>query len=116
MVPFSIALTLNNMPRVPKRSRVADGSPPVKDGKTLVSLCASCSKECDTDCVECDWCGNWQHGDCASLSSNEIVVLADLWEHQSNKSNVMFFCSVCKPKVTLAMKILIDKKMRLRKG
>jgi len=48
--------------------------------------------------------GNWQHGYCAGLSLDELAALADLWEHQSNKSNVMFFCSVCKPKVALAMK------------
>ena len=33
---------------------------------------------------------NWQHGNCAGLSSDELAALADLWECQSNKSNQEF--------------------------
>ena len=44
----------------------------------------------------------------AGLSPVELAALADIWDRQSNDSNVMFLCSVCKPKVTLALKFFTD--------
>jgi len=92
---------------MPKRDRPGD-SPPAKGGRKTVSLCVTCEKESDTDCVECDWCGKWQHRECAGLTSVELAALADIWNRQSSDSNVMFFCTVCKPKVTLALKFFTD--------
>ena len=37
-----------------------------------------CSKNAETDCVECDWCGEWVHRECAELSEEELKVLCSI--------------------------------------
>ena len=46
--------------------------------------------------------------ECAGLSTSELEALADIWNCQPTESNVMFFCTMCKPKVTLALKFFTD--------
>ena len=49
--------------------------------------------------ILCQWCSMWEHRICAGVSVNEYDVL-------SNSCNkIMFFCSVCCPKVSLALKL-----------
>ena len=59
------------------------------------------------DCVECDWCGNWQHGDSAHLSSDELAALADLWERHYLMLCFSVYCANQKL-ATLAMKFFTD--------
>ena len=61
-----------------------------------------CSKNAETDCVECDWCGEWVHRECAALSEEELKVLCSI------NTNVKFFCEVCNPKVEVAFHFFND--------
>ena len=61
-----------------------------------------CGKEIESDSIECEWCYNWEHKECAGLS-NDIYKVLD-----GAPVNVMFFCTKCEPKVKLALKFFDD--------
>ena len=82
-------MKVNRLFQVHKHDRGADVSPLAREGERQL-------QESDTDCVECNWCGNWQHWQCASLSLVELAALADIWNFQAKGPNFMFFCSICK--------------------
>lgn len=82
--------------------RKGSHSPPAKVGKTESCNCPACGKPADSGCIECDWCGLWEHSECSGLSSEDLQVLSKL------PSSVMFFCTVCQPKVSLAFKFFND--------
>ena len=54
--------------------------------------------------TECESCFKWEHRDCLGISKEEYKVLGDLL------NNIMFFCSICWPKVRLALKFLMKLK------
>jgi len=84
-----------------KRNRQPGDSPPAKEGKSAY-LCVTCNKNAEADCVECDWCGQWEHRECAGLSKEELKVLYSI------NSNVKFFCKLCNPKVEIAFQFFND--------
>ena len=48
-------------------------------------------------------CLKWEHHTCAGISKEEYEVISgDL------STNIMFFCSMCRPKVRLALKFFND--------
>ena len=49
--------------------------------------------------VLCQWCSKWEHRLCAGVSAKEYDLLSN------SCSKIMFFCSLCCPKVPLALKI-----------
>ena len=49
------------------------------------------------DGIECQWCEQWEHKACAKLSDDEYKVL------NNSSPNVIFFCSLCCPKVPCAL-------------
>ena len=73
-------------------------SPPAKAGKKEACSCPTCGKPAESACIECDWCGIWEHWQCSGLSAEDLKVLCDL------PSIEMFFCTVCHPEVILAFK------------
>ena len=77
-------------------------SSPAKARKKETCNCPTYGKAAESACIECDWCGLWEHSQCSGLSAKDLKVLGDL------PSNVMFFCTVCHPKVTLAFKFFND--------
>ena len=89
-----------------KRNR-PNNSPPAKDGKKkkdseVLYPCVTCGKEVESECIECEWCYNWEHKDCVGLS-NDVYKALD-----GAPANVMFFCTNCEPKVKLALKFFVD--------
>ena len=56
----------------------------------------------NSECIECEWCYNWEHKDCVGLSNDIYEVLGGA------PANVMFFCTKCEPKVKLALKFFAD--------
>ena len=86
-----------------KRERAEGGDSPstkkTKDKSGEVVVCVKCSKNVEEDSIECESCLKWEHRVCAGISKEEYEVLSsDL------SANIMFFCSVCRPKVKLALK------------
>ena len=65
-------------------------------------LCVTCVALCNVDSIECKLCLKWQHRQCARMSAEEYKVLGN------SSSCVMFFCTFCCPKVSLALKIFND--------
>ena len=61
-------------------------------------LCVTCTALCDVDSIECESCLKWQHRQCAGMSAEEYKVL------DNSSSCIMFFCTLCRPKVSLALK------------
>ena len=89
-----------------KRNR-PNNSPPAKDGKKkkdseVLYPCVTCGKEVESECIECEWCYNWEHKDFVGLSNDVYKVL------DGAPANVMFFYTKCEPKVKLALKFFID--------
>ena len=89
-----------------KRNR-PNNSPPAKDGKKkkdseVLYPCVTCGKEVESECIECEWCYNWEHKDCVGLS-NDVYKALD-----GAPANVMFFCTNCESKVKLALKFFVD--------
>ena len=70
-----------------KRNR-PNNSPPAKDGKKkdseVLYPCVTCGKEVESECIECEWCYNWEHKDCVDLSNDVYKVL------DGAPANVMF--------------------------
>ena len=59
--------------------------------------------QCTPHFLECESCLKWEHRACADISEEEYEVISgDL------STNIMFFCSVCRPKVRLALKFFND--------
>ena len=86
-----------------KHERAGGGDSPstkkTKDKSGEVVVCVKCSKNVVEDSIECESCLKWEHRVCAGISKEEYEVLSgDL------STNIMFFCSVCRPKVKLALK------------
>ena len=71
-----------------KHNRQPGVSPPKKEGRTSTYLCVTCSKNAETDCVECDWCGKWVHRECAELFEEELKVLYSI--NTNVKSSVRY--------------------------
>ena len=51
------------------------------------------------EAILCQWCSMWEHRICASVSVKEYDVLTN------SCNNIMYFCTVCSPKVPLALKL-----------
>ena len=90
-----------------KRVRTGGGSSPstkkTKDKPGEVFICVKCSENVEEDSIECESCLKWEHRACAGISEEEYEVISgDL------STNIMFFCSVCRPKVRLALKFFND--------
>ena len=86
-----------------KCKRAGGGDSPstkkTKDKSGEVVVCVKCSKNVEEDSIECKSCLKWEHRVCTGISKEEYEVLSgDL------SANIMFFCSVCRPKVKLALK------------
>ena len=85
-----------------KRDRTGGASPPTKKSKDksgeVSILCVTCKKSAEKDSIECECCFKWEHRECANISEDEYKILGD------TSPNIMFFCSVCRPKVSLVLK------------
>ena len=75
---------------------------PTKEGRTSAYLCIICSKNAEADCIECDWCGQWEHRKCVGLSEEELKVLCSI------NAIVKFFYKVCNRKVEVAFQFFND--------
>ena len=88
-----------------KCDRPGGGSPPTKKSKEKSSevhvLCITCKKNAGEDSIECECCFKWEHWACAGVSKEQYEVLTD------SSPNIMFFCSGCWPRVTIALKFLM---------
>ena len=87
-----------------KRNRPTNSSPG-KDGKKdseILYPCVKCCKDVESDGIECEWCSNREHKDCAGLTDDIYGAL------DGAPVNVMFFCTKCEPKVKLALKFFDD--------
>ena len=84
-----------------KCDKPGGGTPPSKKtkdkGETGGILCISCAKGADEGSIQCESCFKWEHRECAGLTSEEFTVITDC------SPNIMFFCSSCRPKVTMAL-------------
>ena len=90
-----------------KRVRTGGGTSPstkkTKDKPGEVFICVKCSENVEEDSIECESCLKWEHRACAGISEEEYEgISGDL------STNIMFFCSVCRPKVRLALKFFND--------
>ena len=97
-----------------KHVRTGGGSSPstkkTKDKCGEVFVCVKCSKKVEEDSIEYESCLKWEHHTCAGISKEEYEVISgDL------STNIMFFCSMCRPKVRLALKFFnyIEEKQKL---
>ena len=82
----------------PKRKEPDDDSPPKRSVKKMKQTRVTCSKDAGDKAILCQWCEKWEHRACAGISVDEYKILST----SSNK--IMFFCSVCCPKVSMALK------------
>jgi len=80
-----------------KRGRQPGDSPSAKAGKTTPYPCVVCAENVVDSGIECEWCGLWEHGECADLTEDELKL-------NSINSCVKFFCKVCQHKVEVAFK------------
>ena len=88
-----------------KCERTGGGDSPstkkTKDKSGEVVVCVKCSKNAEEDSIECESCLKWEYRVCVGISKEEYEVLSsDL------STNIVFFCSVCRLKVKLALKFL----------
>ena len=99
---------LKEMPiNISKRKVPNEDSPPKRNSKKTKQCCITCHQDAGEEAILGQWCSTWEHRICAGISVNEYDVL-------SNSCNkIMFFCSVCCAKVSLALK-LEDKNSFLR--
>jgi len=60
---------------------------PKKRTRNLTSgfSCVTCNKDVEEHGVECQWCWQWEHSNCADLTSSECSVLS------SSSAKIMFF-------------------------
>jgi len=83
----------------PTPHRKPGESPIAKEGKKETEVCVTCGKPAKSDCIEFSCCGQWKHSQCNNLSTDKLKVLGNL------PPNVMFFCNVCQPKVTISFEV-----------
>ena len=62
--------------------------------------CVSCNKPANKDSIECEFCHEWEHYQCAGLSKAAYKALGN------STPNLMFFCTVCQPKLTLTLRFI----------
>jgi len=74
----------------------------------LTCPCVSCNKPANKDSVECEFCHEWEHYQCAGITKNTYKVLGN------SAPNVMFFCLVCQPKLSLTLKFINEIKDKQR--
>jgi len=60
-------------------------------------VCVSCKKVVEEEAVECYWCSNWQHIQCAKVSKSHYDML------NTCPDQIVFFCSVCIAKLPTAL-------------
>lgn len=90
------------------------GTPPSKKTNKsdkpseLTSPCVSCNKSANKDSVECEFCHEWEHYQCAGITKSTYKALGN------SAPNVMFFCSVCQPKLSLTLKFINEIKDKQR--
>ena len=83
----------------PKRKEPDDDSPSKRSvKKTKQTRCVTCSKDAGDKAILCQWCEKWEHRACAGISVDEYKILS------TSSNTIMFFCSVCCPKVSMALK------------
>jgi len=70
---------------------------PEDSGSVCPLVCPSCAEDMSDAAVECQWYGSREHYKCAGMSQDEYEILA------LNSRCVMFFCSVCQPRVGIAL-------------
>jgi len=99
-----------------KRDRSTGGTPPTKKQKDKPSgstiLCISCSKNAEDGSIQCECCFGWVHPRCAGITDEEYDILGGC------SPNIMFFCKLCRPKVSLSLKFfneIQDKQSELNK-
>ena len=89
-----------------KHDKPRGGTPPSKKTKdkegTSCILCISCSKNADEGSIQCESCFKWEHRECAGVTTEEFAVITDC------SPNIKFFCSSCRPKVTMALNFFKD--------
>ena len=93
-----------------KRVKPPDSTPPkVQDKRAKEgpdededTLCITCLKSAERESIECEMCFRWEHRACANITSEEYNLLS------KGSSNIMFFCTHCRPKVTVAFKFFND--------
>ena len=88
-----------------KRDKPGGGTPSkkTKDKEgTGCTPCISCNKIVKEGSIQCENCFKWEHRECVGVSAGEFNVLTGC------SPNIMFFCSSCQPKVTMALKFFHD--------
>lgn len=96
--------------RTNKRAKPPDSTPPKQQDKRAKegpdddedALCITCKNVVEEESIECEMCFKWEHRVCANISSEEFNLLTN------GSSNIMFFCTQCRPKVTIALKFFND--------
>ena len=58
---------------------------------TMTFQCPNCKENCLNDCICCDFCSNWFHDSCTTLSKSKRK------QHTTNKI-FKFMCHICKQK------------------
>ena len=61
--------------------------------------CVTCHQDVGDEAILCQWCSMWEHRICTNVSVKEYDVPSN------NCNKIMFFCTVCCPKVSLALKL-----------
>ena len=81
-------------------SSAGGSTPPTKKDKPS-EVCVSCKKQIseNSHSLFCECCSEWEHRNCSGVSSEVYDLLSN-----DPCPNIMFFCSLCRPKVTLALK------------
>ena len=85
-----------------KRDRPTGGTPPTKkqkdkSGGSTIS-CIVCSKNAEDGSIQCECCFEWVHPKCAGITDEEYGILGGC------SPNIMFFCKLCRPQVSLSLK------------
>ena len=66
-------------------------------GNSDESYCRTCNKVADNGVIQCQWCHNWEHHQCAQLSAEDLAILSKV------SDRVVFFCTQCYGKVPAAL-------------
>ena len=80
--------------------------------KTDECLCCTCNNVANVDVIQCQWCLQWEHRQCAQLSVDEMSILSKV------NDRVVFFCTKCYSKVPAALTIkdLSERNIKLNNG
>jgi len=68
-----------------------------KEENSDESYCRTCNKLADDGVIQCQWCHNWEHHQCAQLSAEDLTILSKV------SDRVIFFCTQCFGKVPAAL-------------